>query len=373
MNNISSLKRFFILFSAIFFLIIFIFIVPLGCKLKNINDNTDTIVNTENKQSVSELPSSIPVYPDAKLIESTKSEENNKTIYKIRFECMDNIEDISKWYKQSFENGWVLGAISEGDMGDWSEFYAEAQNEDYFLSVYLYQDKDSDKTAMDISAEVLDIEQASVQSTKQEDETSAASEEITSQSSQSYSVGLEDLEIAFVCASVGAAWNMPGHFPQLNIEVYEEYQFDKGYRIQEILDSSKPDIMIIKECAAYFPPDSQGTSMSAYQNLIIGWVNLCRSREVIPILTTVVPINPDTNGGQPQLNSIIEFNDWIKEYCKDEDISVIDLEGALRASDSDRSLNPSYDSGDGLHPNEQAYTEKLDGILIPALERAIEK
>lgn len=44
--------------------------------------------------------------------------------------------------------------------------------------------------------------------------------------------------------------------------------FDKEYRIQEILDSEKPDIMIIKECTAYFPPDSQGSSMSAFQDLI---------------------------------------------------------------------------------------------------------
>jgi hypothetical protein len=34
-------------------------------------------------------------------------------------------------------------------------------------------------------------------------------------------------------------------------------------------------------------------------------------------------------------------------------------------------LDPRYDSGDGLHPNDIAYSEKLDHILIPALEMAL--
>ena len=54
-----------------------------------------------------------------------------------------------------------------------------------------------------------------------------------------------------------------------------------------------------------------------------------------------------------------------------ENISVLDLEAALRVSEIDRALNPAYDSGDGLHQNDLAYTEKLDYILIPALEQAL--
>jgi hypothetical protein len=198
--------------------------------------------------------------------------------------------------------------------------------------------------------------------------------ESSAQTSQNSWGELENAKIAFVCASVGAAWNIGQHFPQLDIKVYDEYQFDKGYRIQEILNSDKPDIMIIKECAAYFPPDLQGTSMEGYQNLIRGWINLVREQNVIPVLTTVVPIDPDNPSnleGNRQLVSILEFNDWIKQYCNNENISFLDLEEALRVSNSDRTLDPKYDSGDGLHPNEIAYSEKLDKILIPALEKAI--
>ncbi len=185
-----------------------------------------------------------------------------------------------------------------------------------------------------------------------------------------YSGKMEDADIAFVCASVGNAWNIGEHFPNLNIAVCDEYQFDKGNVIRDILQDDEPDIMIIKECAAYFPPV---TSMEAYKDLIRGWVNLCRGEGVIPVLTTVVPIDPDNlSNWEGQLESILEFNDWIHRYCTDENISVLDLEAALGVSGDNRTLNPRYDSGDGLHPNGLAYSEKLDNILIPALEKALE-
>jgi hypothetical protein len=116
-----------------------------------------------------------------------------------------------------------------------------------------------------------------------------------------------------------------------------------------------------------------GTSMVAYKDLIRDWVNLCRGESVIPVFTTVVPIDPDNpNNWEGQLGSILVFNDWINDYCRNEDISVLDLEIALRVSDENRILDPKYDSGDGLHPNDLAYSEELDYILIPALERALE-
>jgi hypothetical protein len=92
----------------------------------------------------------------------------------------------------------------------------------------------------------------------------------------------------------------------------------------------------------------------------------------IYLSNTIDPNNPSNPEGNRQLYSILEFNDWIKQYCSGEDISILDLEKALHVSDSNRTLNPKYDSGDGLHSNEIAYSEKLDAILIPALEKAIE-
>ncbi|MBN2073562.1 MAG: hypothetical protein JW770_06430 [Actinobacteria bacterium] len=324
------------------------------------------------------FPSSVPVYPDASIVESTTEEVDGRPAYKVILHCTEDIGNISEWYKQELEKEWNVSSVSEGDMGDWSEFFAEAQNEDYSMTVYLYQEEGSSNLSIDLNVQYLsedaEVAERAGEDTGQESSEVEGTEETDPGpgSTQIYSGELEDAKIVLVCASVGTNWNISEHFPGLNITSYDEYQFDKGYRIMELLDSEDPDIMIIKECAAYFPPESNGSTMAAYQDLIRDWVNLCRGQEVIPVLTTVVPIDPATNSGQEQLDSILEFNDWIKRYCGDEEISVLDLEGALRISNENRVLNPVYDSGDGLHPNDIAYTERLDPILIPALERAVE-
>ncbi|MEA2016495.1 MAG: hypothetical protein U9O59_07330 [Actinomycetota bacterium] len=217
------------------------------------------------------------------------------------------------------------------------------------------------------------LDEKAVAALEEEEDTREETAEETGEPEDSYSGELEDAGIAFVCASVGSAWNVGDHFPGLDIAVYDEYQFDKGNVIRDILAGDKPDIMIIKECAAYFPPGDYGTSMEVYKDLIRDWVNLCRGEEVIPVIATVVPVNPDNpDCSEEQLESILEFNDWVREYCEYEEISVLDLEAALRISENDRALDPDYDSGDGLHPNDLAYSEELDYILIPALEDAID-
>ena len=165
-----------------------------------------------------------------------------------------------------------------------------------------------EETPEESAEEAADKEEE--ESATDEEEAIEEDEEEVAESSDTYSGGPEDSKIAFVCASVGENWNINRHFPDLDIAVYAEYQFDKGNAIRDTLQNNKSDIMIIKECAAYFPPE---TSMDAYKDLIIDWVNLCRDSGVIPILTTVVPVDPDNPanwGGR--LESILEFNDWIR-------------------------------------------------------------
>ncbi|MBN1298226.1 MAG: SGNH/GDSL hydrolase family protein, partial [Actinobacteria bacterium] len=384
MNMINILKKPFFLLIAILSAAIMIFISFTGCNALNDSGIGDKTVNDKSGQnsqgksssSINEdFPSELPVYPGAELLESVKEESGQTITYKIRMQSKGEIEKLSEWYKKALEEKWSVGSISEGDMGDWSEFFAEAQNENNMLTVYLYQDKNSDIVSIDLDVSSVSAsgQEIAESSTYTEIKETAREQSQDMAEEQSYSGELENAKIAFVCASVGSAWNIGEHFLQLDISVYDEYQFDKGCRIQEILDSDRPDIMIIKECAAYFPPQSQGSSMQAYQDLIRDWVNFCRGQAVIPVLTTVVPIDPNNpSNAQQQLDSILQYNDWIRQYCQSEKISVLDLEQAVRVSDSDRSLDPAYDSGDGLHLNESAYSEKLDNILIPALEKALE-
>ena len=65
---------------------------------------------------------------------------------------------------------------------------------------------------------------------------------------------------------------------------------------------------------------------------------------------------------------MIAFNDWIREYAAEEGLVVVDLEAAVRTSDTDRHLNGRYATRDGMHLNSRAY-ERLDRIVVPALSK----
>jgi len=364
----------------IILLLVIIFVLFLICGCSKITDRIDDVKEESTEAGTDEaetaegippgFPGTVPIHDEANVTESEKTTVEGAIYYYVHMEYEGEIGQLSEWYKQELPKNWQIDSESSGDFDDWSEFYVDAHNNEYHLSVYLYQDAGSSNLTVDVNVEEKDraAEEEGEEVTGEE-----TTEEEAGGPEAAYYGELEGVEIAFVCASVGSAWNIGDHFPGLDIAVYDEYQFDKGNVIRDILAGDKPDIMIIKECAAYFPPEDYGTSMDSYKDLIRDWVNLCRGEEVIPVLATVVPVNTDNpDCSEEQLESILEFNDWVREYCEYEDISVLDLEAALRISGDDRALDPDYDSGDGLHPNDLAYSDELDYILIPALEGAID-
>ena len=181
-------------------------------------------------------------------------------------------------------------------------------------------------------------------------------------------------------ASVGNSWKLPEWPLRMNnnnyvIEMIAEYAFDKSDALEEILmrpkrklhftrtylkslfkpAPQKPDILIIKECAAYFPGD-----LAKYKVLIDKWVKRLQSAGVKPVLATVVPVTKEHSQTRPgRLEGILSYNDWVREYTKEQNIPLLDLEQELRISDEDRSLRPDLTKGDGLHLNPKAY-EILD-------------
>jgi hypothetical protein len=200
--------------------------------------------------------------------------------------------------------------------------------------------------------------------------------------------------VVLLGASVGNAWNIGSLPERLNqgksaqgysFEFVGDYQFDKTQTLKSILQrkQNKPDAIILKECAAYYPGD-----LRQYQELMKGWIKDCKEARVVPVLATVVPVAKATSlkaitkdlirpllgkaTSSKRLQALLQYNDWIKAYAKQEGLTVLDLEATLRTSDADRSLRPDLHSGDGLHPNAKAYA-LLDRIVIPALDQAFKK
>jgi len=203
--------------------------------------------------------------------------------------------------------------------------------------------------------------------------------------------------VVLLGASVGHAWNIEalpdrlkqaGPVQDYRFEFAGDYQFDKTTTLKSLLarNENKPDTIIIKECAAYFPGD-----LNQYQTLIKTYVEECLKAGVIPVLATVAPVRdpgifklqywknivkriiyPSRPGVDARLGGLTAYNDWVRKYAAENKLTVLDLEKVLRISESDRRLRPDVDSGDGLHLNGQAYG-LLDQIVISALDQAFSK
>lgn len=210
--------------------------------------------------------------------------------------------------------------------------------------------------------------------------------------------------VVLLGASVGKAWNiesLPNRltksgsspltpdalrltmFPY-RFEYVGLYQFDKSSALEQLLNrkQNKPDVIIIKECAAYFPSD---VTFENAKLLMSQWISKCQEKGVFPIPTTVVPVTRSHDDKfkthnplkraikwilgismKTRMERIIEYNDWIKDYAKQKGLIFLDLEAPLRISTTDRFLRDDLTKGDGLHLNPEAY-RFLDGIIIPTL------
>ncbi len=196
------------------------------------------------------------------------------------------------------------------------------------------------------------------------------------------------LRILLLGASVGKQWNLGG-WPSrmkrddLEFEMVPVYRFDKTTVLQEILirpkrrirltkkfllsllqsRPAKPDLIIIKECAAYFPGD-----MNSYRQMVKDWDHLCREADVHTVLATVVPVTKDHSQEKPgRLEGIREFNQWIRGYTNQQDMFCLDLEKVLQTSDSEGILKDDLGDSDGLHLNPKAY-RLLDQYLLDNLD-----
>ena len=192
--------------------------------------------------------------------------------------------------------------------------------------------------------------------------------------------------VVLVGASVGRAWDFPSLPKRMGRDDYifeykGKFSFDKSSVLDELLNRSekKPDVIIIKECAAYFPGD-----IEKYKKIIKKQVAKIKSHDIVPILATTVPVTdppfismfwlkdklkmvmPNRLRVKYRQAPVEEFNNWIIQYADEQKLEVLDLEKALRVSDKDRRLNPEYTRGDGLHLNQQAYAV-LDTIIFKVL------
>lgn len=172
-------------------------------------------------------------------------------------------------------------------------------------------------------------------------------------------------KVILVGASVGKAWRL--HLVYPNIRTFALYDFDKTPSIRKAI-AARPDAIIIKECAAYFP------SPEVDRALVEGWIRQIRSAGIRPVLATVVPVTRAHAQAHPgRADGLWAFNDWLRELAAAESIPLLDLEARLRISDADRHLVTGLDDGDGLHLARTTYRHHMDQLILPLLLRIFDK
>lgn len=175
--------------------------------------------------------------------------------------------------------------------------------------------------------------------------------------------------IVLVGASVGKSWNLRhlserSSLPDIFFGYRGIYEFDKTPQIADLIRSPlRPDSVVIKECAAYFPRETDPAMKQ-----LSSWVKQLQQAGIEPILATVVPITHKRSQNAPGVQkSINNFNSAIRDYASKEKLKVLDLQQALSDKSEEGYLSENYAAEDGLHLQGRAYGEKLDELLIELL------
>ena len=173
-----------------------------------------------------------------------------------------------------------------------------------------------------------------------------------------------DKRIVLIGASVGKAWRLHLVFPR--VRTLALYAFDKSPLVRRAI-ADRPDAIIIKECAAYFPSDA------VRRDLVERWVQEIRAAHIRPVLATVVPVTRGHALRQVgRAEAIREFNDYLRELASAQQVPLLDLEAALRSSARERYLEDGLDTGDGLHLARATYRQHLDSLIPPLLLRTFQ-
>jgi hypothetical protein len=197
------------------------------------------------------------------------------------------------------------------------------------------------------------------------------------------------VHVVLIGASIGQGWHLadwPARAKVLGFtaESIPVWQFDKTEAVEEVLmrptrkfrltrsyvkSLTQPPprqaaIVILKECSSYFPGD-----LASYKRSVKKWVNQLQAKKIEVMLATVVPVtNVRAHQSPGKQESLVEYNEWVRQYAQQHGIRLLDLESALRTDEFDRYLRDEFATSDGSHLNAAAYAV-LDDLLCKKLCR----
>jgi hypothetical protein len=190
--------------------------------------------------------------------------------------------------------------------------------------------------------------------------------------------------VVLVGASIGAGWHLSEWarrtgVSQFSAESVAAWQFDKADAVEDIVrrprvhfrfgrsylasflhPPRRPQIVILKECSAYFPGD-----LAQYRSLMGAWLQRLSDSGFQVVPATVAPITRSRAARDPgKQESLMAYNQWVRKCAAERHLLLLDLEAALRGADT--YLRDDFAAEDGSHLNAHAYAA-LDAELVRLL------
>ena len=206
--------------------------------------------------------------------------------------------------------------------------------------------------------------------------------------SRSRPQGPKRFHVVLIGASIGRGWRLqewPARVacPGFSAEAIAVWQFDKSEAVEDVLRRPKrkfrlgrnslwallqpapvrPDLVVLKECSAYFPGDLQ-----AYEGSVRKWVSRFQQAGTRVAIATVVPVTRERSdrdlGKQESLRA---YNRWARRFALENSLPLLDLAAALEQDGEGGFLRPDFAARDGSHLNRGAYSV-LDKALLTIVD-----
>lgn len=166
--------------------------------------------------------------------------------------------------------------------------------------------------------------------------------------------GADSLRVVFVGASIMRRWNLPEYFPgiyPINRSIGGQFLPDILARFKRDVLDLKPRAAVIKLCSINIRPQ---ISRQALQDGIMIMTELAKAHNITPILTTIIPAGkPEAHiGDYSVVDSLRQFNEWVRRYAADNSLALIDFEKKLA---DEQGFLPREYSTDPVHVNDKGY------------------
>lgn len=180
-------------------------------------------------------------------------------------------------------------------------------------------------------------------------------------------LGIEVDRVIFFGDSITDLWDLPSYFPNrsyVNRGICGQTTPQMLVRCRPDAIALHPKAIVLLAGTNDIAGNTGRVTLMHIQDNLKSIAELARYNQIQVILASVLPVSESKSITRP-LNKIQALNDWIKQYCTDNNCIYLDYHSQMV---NDRGFLPAHLSEDGLHPNDAGYR-----IMVPLVEAAIEE